>query len=71
MKRQNKKNFTRLCFEGSLAVAWNLVAAVIIVLLTWLHNPKGEGGADQPATRSESISEGDQNPQTGAEERPR
>lgn len=69
---KNKKNFTRLCFEGSLAVAWNIVAAVIIVLFTWLHNPKGEqGGADQPATRSESISKGDQKPQTESELRPR
>lgn len=52
---KNKKNFTRLCFEGSLAVVWNLAAAAIIVLLTWGQNPEGEqDGAGQPATRSES-----------------
>ena len=67
----NKKNFSRLCLEGSLAVVWNLVAAGVIISFTWAHGTNGEqGGADQPATAPESKFETNEKPQQESEGRP-
>ena len=70
LSARNKKNFTRLCCEGSLAVAWNLVAATLIVLFTLVNNPKGEqGGADQPVTAPQLEPKDKQKPQPETEGR--
>ena len=62
---KNAKSFRRLCIEGSLAVVWNIAAAVVIFLFTWLHNHK-QGGPDQPATTPELKSANDESVQLKA-----
>lgn len=69
---KNKKNFTRLCVEGAIAVLWNIVAAIVFVLFTWAFNSKSEqAGTGQPATRPVLDSHGGDKPQPDPEGRSR